>query len=214
MFQKLLQLLGIGNTGSAPSSVTPPAPLRPIRKPRLPQCSPRVSKILAWPDPLEAPENGVDEAARIATLHAAYNTPAHEVRPRLLLGSLKAVTPDFIAARRVTHVLNCLPATEAAGVPGVETLSLDLEDEPGQVLPLQDAVAFIERALAAPGSVVLVHCAMGVSRSVACVCAFIMRSERCAVETALRSVRAARPQALPNEGFLEQLVSFEKTLAA
>ena len=65
-----------------------------------------------------------------------------------------------------------------------------------------------------PGSVVLVHCAMGVSRSVACVCAFIMRSERCAVETALRSVRVARPQALPNEGFLEQLVSFEKTLAA
>lgn len=167
--------------------------------------------MLAY-EQFDDPANGADEASRIARMRAAFNTAAHEVRPRLFLGSYHAAAPEFLRRAGVTHVVNCLDATAVAD--GAHTtLTLDLEDVPQQQLPLRAATAFIAAALAEPTAVVLVHCAMGVSRSAACVVAHLLRAEGGTVEGVLKSVRAARPQAAPNEGFLEQLCAWEAAVA-
>ncbi|KAF5394046.1 Dual specificity phosphatase catalytic domain protein [Paragonimus heterotremus] len=83
-----------------------------------------------------------------------------------------------------------------------------LIDEPGQnVLDiLEDALMFIETSLQEGG--VLVHCAMGVSRSATIVIAYIMRKNRVPYETALQLVTSKR-LVYPNIGFVNQLKLFQ-----
>lgn len=57
---------------------------------------------------------------------------------------------------------------------------------------------------------VLVHCWAGVSRSVSCICAYLMESEGYTFHEALNYVRINRPVANPNEGFRQQLELYEQ----
>ena len=57
--------------------------------------------------------------------------------------------------------------------------------------------------------VVLVHCASGVSRSVAVCCAYLMNRDKIPYELALSHIKQIRPLANPNFGFQRQLQLFE-----
>ena len=57
----------------------------------------------------------------------------------------------------------------------------------------------------------LVHCAMGMSRSATSVIMFIMRLFSMKLEDAFEFVKTQREATDPNDGFMEQLRSFEKT---
>ncbi|KAF8563556.1 hypothetical protein P879_09384, partial [Paragonimus westermani] len=83
-----------------------------------------------------------------------------------------------------------------------------LIDEPGQdVLDiLEDALMFIETSLQKGG--VLVHCAMGVSRSATIVIAYVMRKNQIPYDTAFQLVTSKRP-VYPNIGFVNQLKLFQ-----
>ncbi|KPP73737.1 hypothetical protein Z043_107153, partial [Scleropages formosus] len=79
-------------------------------------------------------------------------------------------------------------------------------------------VEFIQTALCQKGKcfyediiLVLVHCAMGVSRSAALVLAFLMISEGLTLVEAIKAVRQHR-DVCPNYGFLEQLRRLDMTL--
>lgn len=92
-----------------------------------------------------------------------------------------------------------------------------------QVLPLYDdaeaelaphlaaARAFIAEARAAGGRV-LVHCFAGQSRSAALLIGHLMASQRLGLLEAWAQVRAARPVARPNAGFLAQLAQYGRQL--
>ena len=60
----------------------------------------------------------------------------------------------------------------------------------------------------------LVHCAMGVSRSVSIVIAYLMRAKNMSYNDALTLVKKERSIASPNHGFVKQLMQYEKELAA
>jgi hypothetical protein len=60
---------------------------------------------------------------------------------------------------------------------------------------------------------VLVHCASGVSRSVAIVVHYLMRKRGVSSSKALQCIRAVHPAAQPNQGFLRQLEALELRLA-
>ena len=60
----------------------------------------------------------------------------------------------------------------------------------------------------------LVHCAMGMSRSATSVIMFIMRLFSMKLEDAFEFVKTQREATDPNDGFMEQLRSFEKTAFA
>lgn len=59
------------------------------------------------------------------------------------------------------------------------------------------------------GGAVLVHCAQGVSRSATLVAGYLMWRERLGCDAAVAVVRATRPIADPNDGFVLQLREFE-----
>ena len=73
---------------------------------------------------------------------------------------------------------------------------------------LDDTYAFISQAEAHHGKV-FVHCAMGRSRSVSVVIAYLMKRKNWTLRKALKFVKSKHPQGQPNSGFMQQLGRYE-----
>ncbi|NXX48916.1 DUS12 phosphatase, partial [Tricholaema leucomelas] len=132
------------------------------------------------------------------------------VLPGLYVGGAEScLSPESLAAAGVVAVLT-VDAEEAPMVPGVRAMHVRALDEPGADLlsHLDDCAAFIGAARAGGGAA-LVRCHAGVSRSVAVVTAYLMKTEGLDWEQAYATVRAARPDAEVNLGFQEQLQLYE-----
>eukprot|EP00980_Cylindrotheca_fusiformis_P014433 scaffold3845_cov67-Cylindrotheca_fusiformis.AAC.1 len=56
---------------------------------------------------------------------------------------------------------------------------------------------------------ILVHCAMGVSRSAALCAAWIIVRKKLSLQQAMDTIRAVRPEVLPNLGFIAWLRALE-----
>ena len=68
----------------------------------------------------------------------------------------------------------------------------------------------LEYAKGVPKHKVLVHCTQGVSRSVSLLAAHLMQQFKVTLRDALLFIKWRRSRAAPNEGFINQLVKFEK----
>jgi protein-tyrosine phosphatase len=86
---------------------------------------------------------------------------------------------------------------------------LDLPEEPLSCHFIQ-CFEFIDEAL--KSGRVLVHCNAGISRSVSIVIAFLMSRRQKSLCEAMAQVKAARPRAQPNVGFVEQLKMYESNI--
>uniref|UniRef100_F1L2R9 protein-tyrosine-phosphatase n=1 Tax=Ascaris suum TaxID=6253 RepID=F1L2R9_ASCSU len=117
---------------------------------------------------------------------------------------------------QITHILtvSAMGVPERAQIAGVEYKFLFVMDSITQNILannlLNDGLKFIEDAINDGGNV-LVHCEVGMSRSIVFVMAYLMRRYQWSVEKALLMVRTARPIAHPNDGFLRQLQVFQRT---
>ena len=94
---------------------------------------------------------------------------------------------------------------------------IEVDDTPATDLlcRFSEAADFIDNALCGNQhrtSRVLVHCMTGISRSSTIVIAYLMARAHVPLGVALRAVKACRPVASPNPGFVEQLARFERTL--
>lgn len=146
---------------------------------------------------------------------------AHAITPRLFLGSLTAAEDiDFLSKHNVVGVVSCVgkqpQAVFAASALKLAHHAFFVED--GAEEPIHahfDAAhAFIADTLSRhpDGGAVLVHCMAGVSRSATVVASFLMRACGLRAHEAVRHVQSRREIASPNEGFLAQLVAYEKLL--
>ncbi|XP_061861550.1 dual specificity protein phosphatase 12 [Colius striatus] len=132
------------------------------------------------------------------------------VLPGLYVGGAESCSsPESLAEAGVVAVLT-VDAEEPPAVPGVRTMHVRALDEPGADLlsRLDDCIAFISTARAGGGAA-LVRCQAGVSRSVAVVTAYLMKTEGLGWEDAYAAVRAAKPDAEVNSGFQGQLKLYE-----
>jgi hypothetical protein len=142
----------------------------------------------------------------------------------LWLGSQKAICPPVLFAQGIRLVLTIGCEMKYVGpiLRSFEALSQNdkfthlqfdivdsLEDE-RLITILPEAVHAIKTALAQNS--VLVHCARGVSRSAAVVCAFLMSCGLCHAH-AMQHIRAKRPFVCPNETFQKQLLKFHEEYA-
>ena len=137
--------------------------------------------------------------------------PSEIVAGQLYLGSARQANTRSIGDLGITHVVSIIERKLPPPV-GCEHLHCNIPDADDADLAkvLREALPFIEGALAGRGKV-LVHCEAGASRSVSVVCAHLMRASGGALKLAdaLDRVKALRPCAQPNTGFLTQLAHFD-----
>ncbi|ROI83829.1 Dual specificity protein phosphatase 13 isoform A [Anabarilius grahami] len=143
-----------------------------------------------------------------------------EVWPNLLLGDMSVANDRFSLWKLgVTHVLNaahgkmhCQGSHEFYGST-VEYYGVPADDSPSFNLSVyfQPCADYIKEVLSSPGGRVLVHCAVGVSRSASLVLAFLMIHQRLSLLDAVKAVKLHR-WIFPNRGFLRQLRALDLTL--
>ena len=162
----------------------------------------------------------------IAPSHSlSSSSPQHnhdrisEILPRLYISDLHtAEDAALISSLGVTHVLSAMPGHVA--LPPTVTahaVQVPLHDAPFAELAahLPRTTRYIARALrSSPDSCVLVHCAMGTSRSVAVVCGYLIAAHGLHPSQALEFVKARRAAAAPNRGFIDQLHEYHRSLAS
>ncbi|KAJ6661797.1 hypothetical protein lerEdw1_013319 [Lerista edwardsae] len=164
-------------------------------------------------------ENSCYKTPELGELQRILWTPipcrgnVNEVWPNLYIGDLY-IARDIEQLRRmgITHVVNA-----AAGRFHIDTgakfykdlpvdyYGVEADDDPKFDLSIyfHPAAKYIRAALNSRGKV-LVHCAMGISRSATLVLAFLMICENKTLVDALKTVREHRG-VCPNSGFLSQL---------
>mmetsp|Transcript_54378 Transcript_54378/g.90222 ORF Transcript_54378/g.90222 Transcript_54378/m.90222 type:complete len:344 (+) Transcript_54378:23-1054(+) len=133
----------------------------------------------------------------------------NEILPRLYLGSAASVSKKALDNLAITHVVSVVERNLAPPA-GREHLLCQIADEECSLLvPVFDvALPFIHAALQTGGRV-LVHCERGASRSVSVVVSYMIATSKgkLTLAEALANVKARRPCAQPNIGFLGQLSS-------
>lgn len=114
---------------------------------------------------------------------------------------------DALQQANITHVLSVLrlPLDQSLFSP-FKHMVVEVDDtEDENLLEHFPATnAFIQEGLDGGGGV-LVHCAMGKSRSATCVIAYLMQKHGISPSEALSHIRQARSICEPNEGFMKQL---------
>ncbi|KAJ5501461.1 Dual specificity phosphatase [Penicillium expansum] len=126
-------------------------------------------------------------------------------------GIISAKNKAALARADISHVLSVLrlnPAEELEAFKSYQHLSIGVDDVDDENLleHFPAAIKFIQSGLNSGGGV-LVHCAMGKSRSAAICIAYLLHRQPGALtpQSALELVRQSRPLCEPNEGFMEQL---------
>ncbi|XP_036911876.1 dual specificity protein phosphatase 13 isoform X2 [Sturnira hondurensis] len=155
--------------------------------------------------------------ARRATTLSHVN----EVWPNLFLGDAHAARDrSKLTQLGITHIVNVAAgkfqvdtgAKFYHGMP-LEYYGIEAEDSPFFDLSVYflPVARYIRTALSVPQGRVLVHCAMGVSRSATVVLAFLMIYENLTLVEAIQTVQAHR-DICPNSGFLRQLQVLDNRL--
>ncbi|KAF3827655.1 hypothetical protein GH733_000890 [Mirounga leonina] len=152
---------------------------------------------------------------------AAMLSHVNEVWPNLFLGDAYAARDKSkLTQLGITHVVNVAAgkfqvdtgARFYRGMP-LEYYGIEADDNPFFDLSVYflPVARYIQTALSVPQGRVLVHCAMGVSRSATVVLAFLMICENMTLVEAIQTVQAHR-DICPNSGFLRQLQVLDNRL--
>lgn len=138
-----------------------------------------------------------------------------EVVPKVFLGGLDSATNmSLLQHLRITHIILAIGSMQPHFPKSFSYLALyDAKDSASFDFSVyfDDCVQFIESARAGGGGV-LIHCRAGISRSPTIMIAYLMKQYRMRYEQALKLVISKRSQALPNNGFREQLMQYEVKL--
>ena len=116
----------------------------------------------------------------------------------------------------INCILNCASECLNNKLPeDIKELHLHIRDEEDfDLIPyFEDANVFINKARLL-GENILIHCKFGISRSVSFIMAYLIKYLRFNVQGALNYVRRRRKQINPNQGFLDQLIEYEKYIKA
>eukprot|EP00794_Sanderia_malayensis_P018191 gene18191-20005_t len=134
-----------------------------------------------------------------------------EVLPGLFIGSQDAAT-NFSELQRhgIQFILNVAVGVAPVNYDEITSKIMPIYDLPEFDIKgcFEEAVDYIKDSL--KHASVLVHCNAGISRSGAVVAAYLIREARMPLDQALTVIRAARSVVKPNDGFMEQLRSYER----
>jgi len=130
----------------------------------------------------------------------------------LYLGSHEAaLNQKELRIREISHILTVGRDLSQPFTEEINYKLIEAWDDPDQNMfqHFEDCIQFINEGRDAGG--VLIHCAAGISRSSTIVLAYIMREEGLSFKDAFALV-FSRHFICPNEGFIKQLIQWEKLL--
>uniref|UniRef100_A0A7S4KLK8 protein-tyrosine-phosphatase n=2 Tax=Guillardia theta TaxID=55529 RepID=A0A7S4KLK8_GUITH len=134
--------------------------------------------------------------------------PAEILEGKLFIGNrAQATNWDLVSSLNIKYIVNAsrdgsspFPSIQYFTCPITDTEKTDLSEA------CRLSWDFIESAYQhSPAGAVLVHCASGISRSVALVAHYLMRKECISYDESMRRIRIKHPAAAPNAGFTLQL---------
>ena len=140
---------------------------------------------------------------------------AQEILPGIFLGNVIAANDVmFLLTNKITHILDIGKNTPLSK----RYLNLiyhdvdvhDTIDEP--ISEHFDTLIVWIHNSSQPPNKCLVHCAMGISRSVTIMCAYLIQKFKISYETAIKKIQDIRENAKPNIGFQKQLQTFATSL--
>ena len=144
-----------------------------------------------------------------------YNLHPSLILPFIYLGSYRnACDKKEINNLNISYVLNCAIECYDHYPKNIKYCHLKINDLPYfNILPfLNKATDFIEEARKNNKNI-LVHCQLGISRSTTCVIAYMIKYMNYDCFDALEFIKKKRKQVMPNNGFIEQLITFQKNLS-
>lgn len=138
-------------------------------------------------------------------------THPSKITDYIFLGSYQnAINESELKKLKIKYILNC--AHECSNFPykNIHYKHIKLFDDPNFDLSkyFASAFSFINDAVKTKSNI-LIHCAMGVSRSSAIVIAYLMKSKRMSFKEAFYFVKKRRSIIFPNFGFMSQLSQYE-----
>lgn len=162
-------------------------------------------------DLLELPQEIVELMRPPLMLHTSIPS---EIIPKVYLGGLDSGTNlQLLQHLNITHIVLAIGEMQPHFPKNFSYLTLhDAKDSVNFDFSVyfNECANFIETGRSVGG--VLVHCRAGISRSPTIMIAYMMKKHRMRYEEALQIVLAKRSQALPNNGFREQLMQYEVKL--
>ncbi|KAL4927188.1 dual specificity phosphatase YVH1 [Aspergillus undulatus] len=142
---------------------------------------------------------------------AMNKVPGHNI----YIGGIFALKNKAALSRaNITHVLSVLrlqPTDDTFEAYQHHRIEVDDIEDENLLEHFPAAIKFIQSGLDTGGSV-LVHCAMGKSRSATICIAYLLHHQRSALtpQSALALLRESRPLCEPNSGFMEQLIAYHQ----
>lgn len=128
----------------------------------------------------------------------------------LFLSDYESLTEENIRSRNISFIINATVEKDNLNFQNVEFMKLNIYDAPTEnIKKLMDVCADRIQTVRTVGGHSLVHCAIGVSRSVTICLAFLVKYENKTLRQAYYDLKSVRPIIRPNEGFWKQLISFE-----
>ncbi|XP_043912678.1 dual specificity phosphatase 29 [Protopterus annectens] len=165
---------------------------------------------------------GVFDLERLFWKGGVRYTHVNEVWPNLYIGDEATALDRYnLEKMNITHILNAAdgPWNVCTGPEYYSDMTVEYHGVQAEDIPSFDlsqffysAAKFIDTALSKPENNILVHCAMGRSRSATLVLAYLMIYKNMTVVDAIEQVIKHRC-ILPNRGFLKQLRELDIKLA-
>jgi len=143
-----------------------------------------------------------------------WDFDANEIEPNLFLGDVYAAhNSKALLNHKITHIVTCTVGVVPPFPEHFKYMHLKILDFEGESIMdhFRETSKFISDALDEGGRV-LVHCIRGVSRSATIVAAHLITRHKISHEEAVERVRAKRPIARPNYGFMTQLQQYSEKL--
>ncbi len=134
-----------------------------------------------------------------------------EILDGLFLGSfVEASDESWLMEHHITHILNMAKELPECFPGKFQYKKIPLEDSENcrMTKHFPEIIDFIDRGLQSQGTV-LVHCMVGISRSVAAVILYLMEKKNMSCAAARQFVKDRRKFAKPNNGFITQLINHE-----
>jgi len=151
---------------------------------------------------------------KVAKYIHPWDFAASEIVESLFLGNIWDVgLKEDMKTLGITHILSVATGASPSFKNSFTYLHIDIRDvvEDDLLQHFESACKFIHEGLTSGGKV-LVHCMQGRSRSSSCLIAYLIKHKDMSLEEALAHTKAQRDIVKPNEGFMEQLRTFESNL--